>query len=200
MKLFQYFGHKPNPDLKSIATHQPIDPKKFDQDNLFTFLSVYRHQIGATMRSSAGLFTPSIYENMHPQHGAFERLLEAIESKPNNRLASITNASYKQNEFIVVAAVEFPQPGGKNVLANIRLGLCKEFVNILKTETPYKVDVTKPVETPPLVAEELLADFFHSLRLEKRYQVIDDGKSYYESFEGYLYEIEITGVAWKHWI
>ncbi len=190
MDVFKYFGNKPNPELKRVSTGLPIDPVDYDKTNLNLFFSVFRTQVGGVVRSTKGLFTNGIYETLTPQHGAFERLMELIDQK-EYKLASVTNASHAKDEFLINAEVHIPRPRGGNILVNFKLGLCKDFVNLLKEQTSTPPDISRFPK--PFSNEKEIPEVLKGLRLEPRYNYgkQDLRRFFYQSPEGYFYEIEI---------
>lgn len=193
MNIFKYFGDKPNPELKQVMTGLPVGEDVYDKNNLNIFLSVFRSQVATVIRSTRGFLSDSIYEPMSSQHGAFERLVELIDQK-QYRLVSITNASFAKDEFLINAEVHIPQPHGVNVLVNFKLGLCRDFVNLSKEESGLAEPVV--IHRPSFfIHEQDIPDVLKYLRLERRYCYGSDEQEriFYQSPEGYFYEIDIKG-------
>ena len=219
MKVFKFFGDRPNLDLKLISTGEPISDEAYNERQLRLFRATFIHETMRTLRQSKGFFTSSPYANMLAQHNAFERLYELVEHAKYS-FKEIVMASYNKNEFVTRVQVRIPtlaqfngqlfqSQSGENCIGktymfvNFYIGLSAEHAGLLKENKVLEeaLQVFKDIQEksdPAFVAEKAIPGLLKSLQLEPRYSytVVDnklDTRTFYQSAEGIIYLVEIAG-------
>lgn len=194
MKMFQFYGHKPNPYRLSIIGQEPVDQKEFDSKALQSFLTVYRNEIRKTISNTHRMFVDGIYAKLEPQYGAFERLLEVVESNPKNKITSIHYASHEKDEFMVCAAISIVNDKKTVTLVEVNLGICKAY-NYLQAEPTVFDASTEFVKEKIFDVDLECADLISGLRAERRFGTFNQNSNFFRSAEGFFYDFQVVGKA-----
>ncbi|BAW19010.1 hypothetical protein [Ralstonia phage RP12] len=175
LEQFRYVGRNPRHG-KLMALHAvPASPEETYQNQISNFSKVFRDQVTTTLRSQGGLFlrSRSIYYDLPPQHGAFDRLMEIVENS-NYDVASVTRSSVERGEFLCRVQVRIPTmpqfnerlfkegipPDHKGfVLVSFVTGVCREFTRLMKKnqlveDALESLNKLRPGDLAELKAEE----------------------------------------------
>lgn len=146
MEKFRYVGKSQSNGRLSVLHAVPISLEVKQQNQINTFSKVFRDQVTSTLCSQGSWAQPSIYADLQPQHGAFDRLMEIVKHHGYD-VVSVTRNSVDRGEFVCCVQVRIPVkaavndllfdegvPPGRSgyVLVNFDVGVCREFTRLMK--------------------------------------------------------------------
>lgn len=216
-KKFKYVGNTPNPTLRSVFG-EFINKEQFGEKERMTFRALFRDQVNDTVLKSVGVFTNGMYQDMRPQHGAWEELEDSI-NRFKYSLLDITRASNEKNEFLCRVRIRVPTIDGFNhqpfaqplpdsvkshAIVSFYFGVCREFTTLIKKNKLVEEALEEFLKAEKNELSEIfdpdkvLPDVIRSLRLERLYNyVLEEGKlqprHFYQAASGSIYRIEIEG-------
>lgn len=221
METFQYVGKKPRTDLKTVlGTPVVVNEEEFSKKATEVFKAIFRDQVVKTVRASTNFFgNNGPYEQLEPQHGAADRLLEAIDHS-SFQLVSAALASVEKDEFLCRVQIRVPIMPGFNdrlfaekqtadtktcALVSFYTGVCHDFAKLMKKnnlaeEISQPTDGEKVIQDEAFIPENVFPRFLENLRLERRYLYSLDKEKvtsnhFYKSLDGFIYRVEIDGYA-----
>lgn len=217
--MFQYVGRKPSKDLKTVLNAPLMPEEEFTRSKISTFRSLFRDQVSLTIRNSGSIFRDGTYQHLASQHGAFDRLMEALEHS-SFELVQVVRGSDERDEFLCRVQVRAAVMPGHNeeifteklaadvksfVLVSFYAGVCKDFIALMKKNDLAEgifqtADAEKPAKDEAFDPENVIPSFIKTLRLERRYRYSLDKETvtpdqFYQSPEGFFYRIEVDGYA-----
>lgn len=146
MEKFKYVGRSKKHGQVTPIHAVPISLEVQHQSQINTFSKVFRDQVTNTLLGQGSWTQPSIYTDLTPQHGSFDRLMEVIKHQ-GYAVLSVTRNSVERGEFLCRVQVRIPikpidndllfkdgVPWGHAgyVLVNFDIGVCREFTRLMK--------------------------------------------------------------------
>ena len=188
MKPFYFYRHSEvNNKIHPFGLPQNEDHRRAMQ--LRTAAAVFHASIPKALKETHHWFTESVYKNVAPQHGAFDRLVEAISATTGYHLVAIQSTDrmdYDQFGMVFRCKRNAGEADATEVM--IRAGLFKDITTI---RTPY-ADAFPLVQKPVLKPEDpghLFSRFKELMDVlqAKPVQALINDEAYCETPEGYVY-------------
>lgn len=194
MDLLTYYNHDPRKNRVHVDGAIPDEQYRRKTQLKFAELA-FRSGVTDAIKNSRRWFSKSEYVNTAPQHGAFERLLNAIKGLSQYRLDSIRSV-YTDDYQQFGMMFDCNKANGDGTMSRflIRVGLFKDINHVSpnwRSVFPFHPSGWIPEDNEKHPSNNLKS-LLDALSATITYSSTNTNSVYYETPEGFVYQITVV--------